>query len=411
MTNNYQIQRIGILTNTYPPIRNGVSMAVIALEQELTKRGIEVYIATPKVEGVEYKSNVFTYKAVELPKDISSDLKLAPVYIGKVKKFFREKDIQILHTSDSLFGGVEGAFIANELDIPCVHTFHTLVESYKMVSFPAYNRIIRRGLKEICDSYNQVIAPSTKVYKYLLGLTVAPISQIYNVSYLNNVEYIETDKFDFLQFDDDDFVFLTFCRLSKEKGLDLGIDTLAQILQNDKKVKYVIAGDGPEKEELVQQAIKYGIQDQVFFAGKYSPNELQTLVQKSRAKAFLFTSLSENLPTNILEAMHFGLPVLAVDDESVDYIVKSPLGTLFERCLEVIYTDGLCEKLGVNAKQTAVEFLQKDIASAHIHLYNNVLERYYTEGYNENKKIDIESILTTVVEAVKNLPWFIKTGK
>jgi 1,2-diacylglycerol 3-alpha-glucosyltransferase len=405
------IKRIGILTNTYPPIRNGVSMAVYGLEVELQKKGIEVFIATPHIDGIDYADNIFTFKALELPKDISADLKLASVYINKVKKYFAEKEIELLHTSDTLFGGIEGATIARDLGIPCIHTFHTLIEDYQMVHFPAYKMIIRKAIKEVCNSYDHVIAPSQKVYNYLLSLTTSPISQIYNVSYLNCVEFEETSRFDdsLTGISDKDFVFVTFCRLAKEKGLDHGIKTLAPIMKFNPLVKYVIAGDGPQKQELIELASQLGVQKQVIFVGGYNPSELQTFAKKSKAQVFLFTSLSENLPTNILEAMFLGLPVVAVDDPSVDYIVKhnyngykDKLENLFDHCIKLVYSEGIIKELSTNAKQTATDFLQKDIAQQHINLYNQTIQKYYTEQ-KESKLIDWQNILKDTISAVKKL--------
>jgi 1,2-diacylglycerol 3-alpha-glucosyltransferase len=403
------IKRLGILTNTYPPIRNGVSMAVKGLEVELAEKGIEVFIATPHVDDAVYADNVFTFEAVALPKDISTDLKLAPIYVSKVKKYFASKDVDLIHTSDTLFGGVEGAAIANELGIPCVHTFHTLIEDYQMVSFPAYKAIIRKGIKEICNSYDHVIAPSQKVYKYLLGLTMAPLSQIYNVSYLNSVKYIQTSKFDKLNIEPGDFVFITFCRLAAEKGLVDGIKTLSPILKHNPRIKYVIAGDGPQRDELENLVEKLEVKGQVIFVGGYSPDELQALVQKSFAKVFLFTSGSENLPTNILEAMYLGLPVVAIDDESVDYLVqhgvngfKDRLENLFDYCIKLVYSDGLLQELSEGAKKTAVEFLEKDIAQEHINLYNSVIEDFYQEK-KETKLIDMDKIFHGTLQGIKKL--------
>jgi 1,2-diacylglycerol 3-alpha-glucosyltransferase len=405
------IQRIGILTNTYPPIRNGVSMAVVGLEQELTRAGIEVFIATPKVEGVIYPDNVFTFEAIDLPKDISADLKLAPVYTKKVAKFFKQKQIQLIHTCDTLFGGIEGAYIARELDIPSIHTFHTLVEDYKMVSFPAYHRILRKGIKEICNSYDHVIAPSTKVYKYLLGLTVTPISHIYNIPYLNSIDFIDSPKFENLEnlgIKNDDFVFLTFCRLAKEKGLDLGINTLAPILKCNPQVKYVIAGQGPEKANLIEQAKQLGVDKQLIFIGEYSPENLEQIARNTRAKVFLFTSLSENLPTNLLEAMYLSLPVVAVDDESTNYLMKNgfngykdKLDNLFEHCLRLVYSQGLVNQMSQNAKQTATEFLEQDICQQHIKLYNKVIEDYVSQP--KNSLLDLDDIFRQSLKKIKDI--------
>jgi 1,2-diacylglycerol 3-alpha-glucosyltransferase len=411
------ITRIGIITNTYPPIRNGVSMAVLGLEKALQAKGIQVFIATPEVDGVKYTDNICVLPCADLPKSMSADLKLPRGYIKACRKFFEENQVQIIHTHDTLFGGIEGAFVASELNIPCVHTFHTMIEQYNVVKFPAYRMIIKQAIREVCNSYNNIICPSQKVYDYLLDLGItSPITQIYNVPYLASQEFVDTDRFKDLA-PNGDFSFVSFCRLSPEKGVDHGIQTLAPILQKHPNINYVIAGDGPEKANLQQLADNLGIGKQVVFVGKYLPQELPSLLKSINAKVFLFTSYSENLPTNILEAMYFGLPVVAVDDSSVDYLVqdgvngyKQPLEKLTELCEKLYLEKDLRETMSKNATQTATTFIGQDIAQKHIQLYQNIIEIHNSNksdkeefGYKQFRLGSIFSIVSKLIKKIKKV--------
>ena len=99
------IQRVGIMTNTYPPMRNGVSIAVYGLEKALQKKGIEVFIACPAVDGVVYDKNILPLKGMELPRDISADLQLPAPYAKQVLNFFRTNKVDIVNTHDTIFDG------------------------------------------------------------------------------------------------------------------------------------------------------------------------------------------------------------------------------------------------------------------------------------------------------------------
>ena len=415
------ITKIGIITNTYPPMRNGVSMAVFGLEQSLKSKGIEVFIVTPALDGVVYSPNICPLPSTDIPSTISGELKLPRGYIKTCRKFFGDNGVQLIHTHDTLFGGIEGAFVSNDLKIPCVHTFHTMIQQYNLVKFPAYKTIIKQAIIEVCNSYQNVISPSQKVYDYLLDLGVmSPITQIYNVPYLNNMKFVDTNRFEAnfkVDFDnnlntDNGFTFLSFCRLSSEKGVDIGINVLAPILQTNPKIRYVIAGDGPEKAGLIELTKSLKIDKQVFFVGSYAPSELESLVKTIGAKAFLFTSLSENLPTNILEAAYLGLPIVAIDDKSVDYIVKDghngykqPLNNLTQICQNLIDNPELTQELSANAKATAQEFVTQDIAQKHIQLYNNVVDMYNKNqedvGYQQFRLGSIFDLVDKLVQKIK----------
>ena len=385
--------KVGILTNTYPPMKNGVCMAVCGLENILKAKGIEVYIATPRLEGVEYPDNVFAMRCAKVPDKISGDLKLPTGYFKDVKKYFKEKQIDILHTHDTIFGGIEGDYIAEDLGIPCVHTFHTMIEQYSQFRFPYYHSIIQRGIYEVCNNADHIIAPSQKSYNYLLDLGIrTPISHMYNVPYLATI------KFDSLNDDfkdivcKDDFVFLSFCRLSPEKNVESALEILEPILKSNPNVKYIIAGDGPQRSELEQICTDKKIEKQVIFIGKYSLENLPNIVKNTNSKAFIFSSESENLPTNILEAMFLGLPVLAIDDESVDYLVDDGINgfkqnkkILGQYCQQIIADKVLLQRLSDNAKETADQFIAQDIGQKHINLYQTVIANY--QGYDRVTKM------------------------
>jgi 1,2-diacylglycerol 3-alpha-glucosyltransferase len=404
-----RIQRVGIMTNTYPPMRNGVSIAVYGLEKALQKKGIEVFIACPAVDGVVYEKNVLPLKGMELPKDISADLQLPAPYAKQVLNFFRINKVDIVHTHDTIFGGIEGVFMARELDVPVVHTFHTMIENYNVVSFPAYLSVLRTCIKEVSNNSDLVITPSIKAYKYLLSVPIkTTICQIFNVSYLKDFNYEETRRFQGLT-NEGDFVFLTFARLSPEKNLDLAITILAPIMQKNPLVKLVVAGEGPERENLEKHIATLKLQNQVILVGRYAPDELLSLKKDINAKVFLFTSYSENLPTNIIEAMNLGLPVVSVNDSSVDYLLQDSVNgfidyeeNLTKICQKLINNPKLLFEISHNAKIAAENFLSIDTAQQYLDTFNRVNDKYQQEKTGlERKPLRLEKFVRGSYETLK----------
>jgi len=378
---------IGIIANTYPPELNGVSVTTANLVEKLKEKGVKVVVAIPKVKGVNYPDYILPLKSISLPKRMRSDISIPFLWKDEVIEFFQENQVDLIHSHDTFFGGLEATQIAKELDIPCVHTYHTYIEAYKSIDIPGYKPFIREFSKQVCNKYDHVIALSSKIYLYLQELKIhAPISQFLNVTNLEHLSQREFDTSFAVRFgiEKDDFVVITFGRVSKEKGLDKALEVIAPLLKTHRNTKYIIAGEGSFIKILSKKALKLGIQDQVIFTGKYTPQNLSQLC--SLAKFFLFTSTTENLPTTLLEAMYCGLPVIAVDDDSVDYIlkhrqngIKAPLEKLSYFCGEFYCNQELLNQYSQNAHISAQIVSQKDIAQDYLDLYQDIVFNYKTK--------------------------------
>lgn len=100
------------------------------------------------------------------------------------------------------------------------------------------------------------------------------------------------------------FVFIILGRLIYAKRVDLAIDAMSLMPAS---VKLHIIGDGPLKKELQNKVSAQGLQERVLFF------DSTCLVDKhyKQADCFLMTSEYETFGQTIIEAMSFGLPVIA----------------------------------------------------------------------------------------------------
>ncbi len=93
--------------------------------------------------------------------------------------------------------------------------------------------------------------------------------------------------------------------LSQRKNVGLLLDALARV--RDPRLRLVIVGDGPAREELVARADALGVTVRVRFAG-WLDEPLQVVLG---ADLFVLPSLHEGASNALLEAWGAGLPVLA----------------------------------------------------------------------------------------------------
>jgi glycosyltransferase involved in cell wall biosynthesis len=96
---------------------------------------------------------------------------------------------------------------------------------------------------------------------------------------------------------------LTVARLHSQKGLP-HLLRAATLLRD---VRFLVAGDGPDRRALDDEARSLGLGEQVEFLGHRDdiPELLRT------ADVFVLPSLYEGLPVSVLEAMAAGTPVVA----------------------------------------------------------------------------------------------------
>lgn len=101
-------------------------------------------------------------------------------------------------------------------------------------------------------------------------------------------------------------------RLVEKKGCGILIGALSLMGANGMRVRLVVVGDGPQREELERQSKELGVAAD--FVGTQPASEIRTLY--ARARVFCLPSITaangdaEGLPIAILEAQASGLPVV-----------------------------------------------------------------------------------------------------
>ena len=120
-----------------------------------------------------------------------------------------------------------------------------------------------------------------------------------------------------LHYDEKDFVVLFSGRLDPVKNFELLLDIFEYCHKADRAVKLLIVGDGPERKKIEQICKKKNIHAGIVMVGQRS----DVLPYLRTADVFLLTSLTEQMPLTILEAMSVGLPVIASDVGEIRTII------------------------------------------------------------------------------------------
>ena len=112
-------------------------------------------------------------------------------------------------------------------------------------------------------------------------------------------------------FSEEDTLVGNICVLRSWKGLDFFIDTAAQM---PPRFKFILVGDGPQRQRLQDRAKEMGLEDRLLFPGH------QEEIEKyfSALDLYFFTSYAnEGVPQSLLQAQSVGLPMVVCRTPSV----------------------------------------------------------------------------------------------
>lgn len=127
----------------------------------------------------------------------------------------------------------------------------------------------------------------------------------------------------------EEFRILTCSNIVAIKRLDLLANALKLI--TNKIISWTHIGGGPLQEQVLEITKSYGSNISVDFKGVMQNRDLLEFIKNSSFDVFVNTSLSEGIPVSIMEAISFGIPVIATDVGGTSEIVNKNTGLLIPK--------------------------------------------------------------------------------
>ena len=162
---------------------------------------------------------------------------------------------------------------------------------------------------------------------------------------------------------------LCLTRIEKAKGIYETVDTFAILKQKYKNATLTFVGDGSELETLKEYA-KSKILSDIRFTGKLSGKELSKEYQN--ADFFLFLSYGEGMPTVVLEAMAFGLPIFTRKVGGLaDFFENGKMGYITDSLVPNDFADAMIPylenpELSKQAAQYNANYAQKHFMASNV---------------------------------------------
>lgn len=321
--------KILLVTATFRPSINGVAISVETLFNKLVKLGHKVLVVAPN--SADYKkreAGVVRYPSI--PNPFANDypiplLPLTPKIYKRIKKF----SPQVVHVHHPYHIGYFANFIARELKIPLVFTYHTKHDYYakkylKFLPDDVKTEFILNNVLEFSKKCNLVIAPSKDIENFLLKNNVTKTAIIPSiVDDLKKTRFSKSNLLNKLLLPSDKKILLYVGRLAAEKNVTLLIDVIAHL---SKDYILVICGTGPLENEIKQKIKELKLKRRLFLVGKVERTSLN--LYYSVADYFLYSSRSETQGIIYWEALNFGLPIISVDSKVAREWVKRDFGII-----------------------------------------------------------------------------------
>lgn len=267
----------------------------------------------------------------------------------KLVRFCKKHKIDVINSNGKgagLYSRLLKIFFPN---IRIIHTFNGVnIKNYKSLKTQLYF-MYERFLSRFTDEYINVSNGEKEVCLKERFFEDNKSTVIYNcTSKFNNA--IVPDSLLHLK---DKFVIITLSRFDYQKNMQESL----QIAKSLKDIIFLFVGDGPDKNELEEQAKNEKIENVIFTGFKNNVEDYFTV-----SDLYLSTARWEGLPFALVEALSSGIPIVASDvTGNNEVVINEHNGYLYslgdyqsavEKIINLYNDETLLEKLSDNAYQT-----------------------------------------------------------
>lgn len=380
--------RILMVSDVYFPRVNGVSTSMQTFRSALAEHGVQVDLVVPRYHDEAECDGIVRVPGRKLPNDPEDRLVSWRRMHRAVSAAAAGCDL--IHIQTPFVAHYAGVAAARTHNLPVVVTYHTLFEEYLQHYVPVLPPTWLRGLarrfsRRQCNAVDAVVVPSSAMAGRLTAYGVTSALAMLPTG-IPLARFARGDGAAFRTAHDigrDRPVALFVGRVAHEKNIGFLLEALVHARRRCPEVLLLIAGEGPARSDLVQQAVWLGITDAVRFIG-YLDRESELLDCYAAADLFVFASRTETQGLVLLEALASGLPVVALAAMgTADILIDAPgchappddaeaFGHVFG---DLLADRAGCQLLADQARQTASRWSDVTMAGQLAQFYRRTMAR------------------------------------
>lgn len=357
----------------------GVQECVLAMQEELSRRGHEVKIITPKprdYSGV-IPDFMITVGASANVKAMSTSSQVSTTVDSElVDEILEREQFDILHFHEPWAPMLSRQLLSRSQSVN-VATFHAkLPDNFTSKTIMNVATPYTRSVLKYIHAFTAV---SDAAAEHVLSLANVPINIIPNGINLKKYQHKRHENQD-----NSKKTILYIGRLEKRKGINYLLKAFEQLQQHHPDVQLDIVGTGPDEQKLRDEVEELELKHVRFLGYLDDSDKIRCLQQ-----ADLFCSparYGESFGIVLLEAMAAGVPLVAGDNPGYVSVMKGR-GTLsivdpkntneFARKLELFLTDEELRKIWRKwAKEYVQAFDYKRVIDTYEVLYERTLKSH-----------------------------------
>ncbi len=307
--------------------------------------------------------------------------------VAKIKEKIEKDGIDVLHVHGAMANFV-ARFLKGQVDIPIVTTIHSdyLLDFdtfFKKIIFTTLNVW---SLKKI--DYFIAVSDNFKDMLISRGFRANGIHVVYNGKDFSEVPEVVTSKEEFRKTynikPEENVTYIGIAaRFDSVKGVDVFIKGAKKLYDKNKNVRFLIAGDGPQADELKALSDSLGLSDVLYFLGFIS--DIYGFLNFIDINCL--TSWCESFPYSMLEGAAMKKPMVASNVGGISGLIRDDeTGYLFDagntddfakKLSKLCDNPKIREEMGENIYKLATsEFSSVNFAKTHIDIYQKILSDY-----------------------------------
>jgi glycosyltransferase involved in cell wall biosynthesis len=272
------------------------------------------------------------------------------------RKALNQINPSIIHSHRSKENILAYLLAAGRRDVSLVSTQHGIPEVHGRKKSLKSRAVAKLNTFVLSKYFKVIVAVSKDIQKALIddfGYRESMVEVIYN-----GTEIFEDHL---LPQQNGSFVIGSAGRLFPVKDYALMVEIAREVSKRTSHIRFVLAGDGPEKVRLERLVKEYGLEKTFLFSGFID----NINIFNRGLDIYINTSSHEGIPMSILEAMSFSVPVLAPNVGGLAEIIENGVqGFLIdtrnpadfaEKCIALCENGALRREMGIAAKKRILE--------------------------------------------------------
>jgi len=379
-----------IITATYPPSVNGVAVSTMRTVSQLRRLGHTVTIIGP-----DHKDNpdpdYIAFQTIRnmpfVPRDYPV---IVPTLSASQMKRLQKQKWDIIHVHHHKPVGSLALSLGELIHAPVVFTYHTQYDQYLETHAGWLPTSIKKWLyyitvKDLCLRVNGVIATTKWLQRALekkfprqhiyYASTAGLASTFYVSETKNTLRHKHSTPLNIP-------IFLVVSRLAKEKNISYILSAFFLWAKKHENGMLLIVGDGLYKSHLEGLSQKSQYASRIRFLGNIPNNQLSAWY--SMSDVFLYSSITDTIGINILEAMSARLPVVAINHITSREVLRTGHNGIlatrgikgFADAMEQTLRD--MKKLSSGGSETAKEYFIQKTTDDLLCIYKDVIARFHS---------------------------------